>query len=124
MDQVVIDVEMQETVAPDKFIEELYEFVRDLCKRESIYPDDFLYQGIPISTDNGETVWWFSSKHPIALMLRENNITPCGKFQGPLGKIEVYTNRDVTWCRDGIVGLCSKYGFSVKGPPPPPPSAE
>ncbi len=114
MEEHIIDIELQDTVSPNQFIEELYQLVLERCNRLDVYPDDFLYQAIPIIIDSGQTVWWFSAIHPIVLMLRENHICPCGTFFGPLGKIEVYTNRDVIACRDSIVGLCNKFGFAVK----------
>ncbi len=113
-DHLAIDIELQETVPPSKFIEEFYQLVRERCRRTEVYPDDFLYQAIPIRGDNGDTVWWYSSVHPIVLMLRENKIVPCGTFFGPLGKIEVYGNNDVIMCRDSIVGMCNEFGFSIK----------
>ena len=114
MNDVPIDIELQEeAVSPNKFIEELYTLVQTHCNRTVVYSDDFLYQSIPIACDSGETVWWFSATHPIVLMLRENLIQPCGQHFGPLGKIEIFTNRDVLMCRDSIVGMCNEFGFVV-----------
>jgi hypothetical protein len=107
-----IIIELQDIVSPNKFIEELYTLVRDRSNRSQVYPDDFLYQAIPISCGE-DTVWWFAATHPIALMLRENRIFPCGQHYGPLGRIEIYQGRDVLMCRDSIVGMCNEFGFAV-----------
>ncbi len=111
---VPIDIELNDIVTPNKFIEELYMLVREKCNRFDVYPDDFLYQAIPVRLDNGELVWWFSSTHPIVLMLRENLIAPCGQHFGPLGKIEIYADCEVVMCRDSMVGMCNEFGFLVQ----------
>jgi hypothetical protein len=110
----IIDIELSDTVTPNKFIEELYTLVRDQCNRLDVYPDDFLYQSIPITTNDGEIVWWFAATHPIVLMLKENRIVDVGRHFGPLGAIEIYSNKDVIMCRDSIVGMCNEFGFIVK----------
>lgn len=114
MNEVLVDIELQESVPPHKFIEELYALVAEKFNRvDGVYPDDFFYEAIPI--DGEEKVWWLSAKHPLALMLKENEIRSIGRHYGPLGEIEIYSDANMRMCRDTIVAMCIKYNLKIHG---------
>lgn len=121
--EIQIDIEMPEISAldyePDSDHKSEYEFVHNdvymwaqINSKKQI-PDetDFYFDTILCG---GGKLRWMAVNHPIALLLRANEVAPRGHVAVSEGNLYVHEEHNAQACVKKFVELCEKYNLEIK----------